>query len=150
MSGNEIQRLSVLYALNVIDTPAEEHFDCIIRLSQGIFDAPVALITLVDVDRVWFKSCQGVSITEMPRTQFFCGHTTFIDGQALVVPDTRLDERFAATRVMVVTADSALGNSVKDEADPILLKPISFSQLRDLAARLRPPDRLTWLIKEPL
>ena len=59
-----------------------------------------------------------------------------------ILHQIRSDERFAETRVMVVTADSALADSLQDEADLILLKPISFNQLRDLAARLRPPDTL--------
>ena len=52
------------------------------------------------------------------------------------------DTRLQATRVMIVTADAALADSLQDEADLALLKPVSFHQLRDLAARLRPPDTL--------
>lgn len=52
------------------------------------------------------------------------------------------DQRLRATRVMIVTADAALVDSLQDEADLALLKPVSFHQLRDLAARLRPPDTL--------
>ncbi len=59
-----------------------------------------------------------------------------------ILHQIRSDERFAETRVMVVTADSALADTLQDEADLVLLKPISFNQLRDLAARLRPPDTL--------
>ncbi len=59
-----------------------------------------------------------------------------------ILHQIRTDPRFAKTRVMVVTADSALADSLEDEADLVLLKPISFNQLRDLASRLRPPDTL--------
>lgn len=59
-----------------------------------------------------------------------------------ILRQIRAESRFAKTRVMVVTADSALADSLEDEADLVLLKPISFNQLRDLAARLRPPDTL--------
>jgi len=52
----------------------------------------------------------------------------------------RSEPRLAKTRVMIVTADAALAESLEDEADLVLLKPTSFAQLRDLAARLRPPD----------
>lgn len=59
-----------------------------------------------------------------------------------ILRQIRAEARFAKTRVMVVTADSAMADSLEDEADLVLLKPISFNQLRDLAARLRPPDTL--------
>lgn len=59
-----------------------------------------------------------------------------------ILHQIRLDPRLTQTRVMVVTADSALADSLEDEADLVLLKPASFAQLRDLAARLRPPDTL--------
>lgn len=59
-----------------------------------------------------------------------------------ILHQLRADERLAKTRVMIVTADSALAESLEDDADLVLLKPVSFNQLRDLAARLRPPDTL--------
>lgn len=61
-----------LEGLYLLDTPAEERFDRITRLAQGIFNIPVALISLVDEDRVWFKSSQGLAVTEVPREFSFC------------------------------------------------------------------------------
>jgi CheY-like chemotaxis protein len=57
-----------------------------------------------------------------------------------VLRQIRADERLAQTRIMVATADSLMAEKLREQADLILLKPISFSQMRDLAARLRPPD----------
>ena len=59
-----------------------------------------------------------------------------------ILHQIRADERLTETKVMIVTADSRLADSLKTEADLVLLKPIAFTQLRDLATRLRPPDTL--------
>lgn len=91
---NEIQRLSALYALNILDTPPEERFDRIARQAKRLFNVPVALITFIDKDRQWFKSCQGLSITEIPRAISFCNRTILADA-TFVVPDARLDSDFA-------------------------------------------------------
>ena len=91
---NETQRLAALHALKILDTPAEERFDRITRLAKQIFDVPIVLISLVDSNRVWFKSCQGLTVSEIPRIQSFCAYTV-CDQQALVVSDAVTDNRFA-------------------------------------------------------
>jgi PAS domain S-box-containing protein len=91
---NEEQRLAALRALCILDTPPEERFDRITRLARKLFDVPIALITLVDAERQWFKSCQGLRVRETPRDISFCGHA-ILSQEGLVVPDTLLDERFA-------------------------------------------------------
>jgi len=91
---NEEQRLAALRALCILDTPPEERFDRITRLAKKLFEVPIALITLVDAERQWFKSCQGLRVRETPRDISFCGHA-ILSQEGLVVPDTLLDERFA-------------------------------------------------------
>jgi hypothetical protein len=68
---NETTRLGTLRSLNILDTSAEERFDRLTRLAKRLFGVPIALISLVDADRQWFKSCQGLSATETPRDVSF-------------------------------------------------------------------------------
>lgn len=91
---DESTRLSTLRALSILDTPPEARFDRITRFAARLFDVPIALISLVDAERQWFKSCQGLQVSETPRSISFCGHA-ILGSQAMVVPDARLDERFA-------------------------------------------------------
>jgi diguanylate cyclase (GGDEF)-like protein len=90
---DEQTRLGTLRALNILDTPPEERFDRLTRMARRVFGVSVALITLVDANRQWFKSNQGASVSETPRDISFCGHAILAD-TALVVPDARLDPRF--------------------------------------------------------
>ena len=87
--ADEPVRLIALRALNLLDTPAEERFERITRTAIRTFDVPIALISLVDAERQWIKSCQGFAISETPRSISFCGHAILQD-QALVIPDARL------------------------------------------------------------
>lgn len=70
----EQQRLSALDALKLLDTPPEERFDRITRLAARMFNVPIALVSLVDKDRQWFKSCYGLGARETGRDISFCGH----------------------------------------------------------------------------
>ncbi len=90
---DESIRLSTLRALNILDTPPEERFDRLTRMARRMFGVSVALISLVDAQRQWFKSNQGLAACQTPRDISFCGHAILADG-ALVVPDARLDPRF--------------------------------------------------------
>ncbi|MDB5100072.1 MAG: hypothetical protein JWM80_4493, partial [Cyanobacteria bacterium RYN_339] len=89
----ERQRVEVLHGLQLLDTPKEERFDRITRLARRVFDVPIAAVSLVDVDRTWFKSCVGLEDLEVPRTLSFCDHAIRQDG-SLIIPDTQLDARF--------------------------------------------------------
>ncbi len=92
--GDEASRLAALRSLFVLDTPHEERFDRITRLATRLFDVPIALITLVDEDRQWFKSCVGLSIRETPRECSFCAYAILQPTETMVVPDATLDLRF--------------------------------------------------------
>ena len=91
---NEKQRLKVLWQYSVLDTMPEEIFDDLTELAARICEAPVAMITLVDEDRQWFKAKVGVSINETSRDISFCAHAITQPG-LFIVPDATQDERFA-------------------------------------------------------
>ena len=90
---HEEERVHALHALNILDTRPEERFDRLTRLARRLFDVPIALVSLVDSDRQWFKSCQGMAATETPRDVSFCAHAILSD-QILMIPDAGSDERF--------------------------------------------------------
>lgn len=90
---NELQRLATLRALNVLDTDAEERFDRITRLTRRIFSLPICLVTLVDANRQWFKSRQGIEVEQTPRDISLCAHAINHDG-IFVVHDALQDPRF--------------------------------------------------------
>ncbi len=92
--ANEAQRLAALRKLSALDTPVEERFDRITRLAVALFRVPIAVISLVDEDREWYKSCQGIFTKEGPREVSFCGHAILSD-ETMVVADTQRDPRFA-------------------------------------------------------
>lgn len=96
---NDSARLSALLQLKILDTPPEERFDRITRVAQKLFDVPIALVSLVDESRQWFKSCLGLDVMETPREISFCGHA-IIDDEILCIPDTKADERFADNPVV--------------------------------------------------
>lgn len=91
---DEERRLAVLRKLKILDTEPEERFDRITRLASALFDIPVVLISLIDRDRQWFKSCVGVNIREASRERSFCAHVV-ADRSPIIVPDAFLDDRFA-------------------------------------------------------
>ncbi|WP_030073852.1 ATP-binding protein [Halomonas alkaliantarctica] len=91
---NEHQRLAALHALQVLDTPADEAFDRITQFVCDLFDVPIALISLVDTKRLWFKSQQGLSASEMCRDISLCAHAIALNDM-LVVENTLDDPRFA-------------------------------------------------------
>ena len=90
---DEAKRLATLRSLGVLDTAPEEKFDRVTRLAKRLFDVQIALVSLVDSNRQWFKSRQGLEATETSREISFCGHAILRD-EVLVVDDALEDERF--------------------------------------------------------
>jgi len=91
---NEQKRLAALRSLCILDTPSDERYDRLTRIARRIFGVPIALISLVDLDRQWFKSHVGVEVSETPRDISFCGHA--IQGKdVFIISDASKDERFA-------------------------------------------------------
>ncbi len=95
----EFERLEVLRGLKVLDTPSDARLDTITILAKMYFEVPIALVSLVDECRQWFKSRQGLGATETPRSIAFCHHA-IQQNEPLIVPDTKLDERFADTELV--------------------------------------------------
>jgi hypothetical protein len=96
---DEIQRVAALQALGLLDTPAEERFDRLTRVAAALFDVPIALVSLVDANRQWFKSCVGTDIKESSREMSFCAYAV-AEKSMLVIPDALRDDRFADNPVV--------------------------------------------------
>ncbi|KJH69932.1 PAS domain S-box protein [Aliterella atlantica] len=103
LPDNEAQRIEALLQYKILDTPAEAAFDDLTQLASYICGTPVALINLVDRDRLWIKSNTGLgSLNEVPRDIAFCAHT-ILQPDVLMVPNTATDDRFATNPL--VTSD---------------------------------------------
>jgi len=90
---NETDRLATLHSLGILDTPRDDRFDRYTRISARIFDMPIAVISLVDRHRQWFKSTEGFDATESPRNISFCGHAILGD-EVFEVRNALRDPRF--------------------------------------------------------
>lgn len=91
---DEPARLAALRSYEILDTPREAAFDRITSLVKTVLNVPIAIVSLIDSDRQWFKSCVGLDIDGTPRNISFCTHT-IQSRSPLHVPDARLDPRFA-------------------------------------------------------
>lgn len=91
---DEETRLKRLRSLGILDTAPEERFDRLTRLAKRMFGVPIALVSLVDENRQWFKSCVGLEASETPRDVSFCGHAILCN-EIFIIADATLDERFA-------------------------------------------------------
>lgn len=91
---DELIRLETLRSLNVLDTPPEERFDRLTRLAKRLFEVPIALVSLVDENRQWFKSCMGIGASETARDISFCGHA-ILGNEVFIIPNALEDQRFA-------------------------------------------------------
>lgn len=91
---DEQDRLETLRSLSILDTLPEERFDRLTRMAKRLFGVPIALVSLIDENRQWFKSCFGLSVRETPREISFCGHA-ILGNDPFVIPDTMADDRFA-------------------------------------------------------
>ena len=96
----ESARLEALHALDILDTEREEVFDRVTSLAAHIYGAPVALLTLVDRDRQWFKSKVGLDVEESGRDISFCSHALGLPGP-LVVTDPASDPRFRSNPLVI-------------------------------------------------
>lgn len=143
---DEATRLDTLRSLNILDSSPEERFDRLTRLAKRLFNVPIALISLVDSDRQWFKSCQGLEASQTPRDVSFCGHAILND-DILMVPDAALDERFHDNPLvtgdprirfyagcpLTVPNGSKLGTLCLIDREPRMLDTDDRKLLRDLA-----------------
>jgi GAF domain-containing protein len=142
----EITRVAAVRSLRLLDTQREERFDRITRLAQHVLEVPIAVISLVDSDRQWFKSSVGLDYRETARSISFCSHA--IQHDALMeIPDAREDPRFAANPTVTgapytrfyagqpITAGSGhrVGTLCVMDVQPRRLTGRERAELRDLA-----------------
>src|SRR5215813_10653794 len=93
-ADSEKKRLKVLWQYDVLDTVPEEVFDDLTELAARICEAPIALISLVDENRQWFKSKVGITISETSRDISFCARAIQQE-DLFIIPDATQDLRFA-------------------------------------------------------
>lgn len=102
---NECARMAFLRQLRILETPVEERFDRITRIVCRSLNVPISAISLIDDDRQWFKSVQGLDVSETPRNTAFCAHA-ILEDRPFIVPDARSDPRFANNPL--VTSDPSI------------------------------------------
>ncbi|HWD92569.1 MAG TPA: GAF domain-containing protein [Verrucomicrobiae bacterium] len=143
---NEVKRLKVLWQYDILDTVPEEVFDDLTELAARICEAPIALISLVDEDRQWFKSKVGVTLNETSRDISFCAHAVK-QQELFIIPDATKDLRFANNPLVIsdpkirfyagaplITPDGhALGTLCVIDKVPRELRPDQQQALRVLA-----------------
>ncbi len=93
LPNDETKRLVSLHSLRLLDSAPEDRFDRITQMAKRLYDVDICLVSLVDSDRQWFKSRQGLSACETNRNISFCGHA-ILEEQAFVIKDTHEDPRF--------------------------------------------------------
>jgi PAS domain S-box-containing protein len=147
---NEPQRLAYLRALNILDTEREQRFDDIAYLAMSLCGTPMAVVSLIDRDRQWFKSCFGIAGRETSRDIAFCSHAILHPDELLIVEDATLDPRFSDNPLVtgaehirfyagapIVTDEGyALGTLCVIDREPRQLSELQISSLKVLARQV--------------
>jgi two-component system, sensor histidine kinase len=100
IAPTETERLRQLYELDILDTPPDRQLDDIVLLAAGLLNAPIALVSLVDEERQWFKARIGLDATETPRDVSFCAHA-ILSNDGLIVTDALEDRRFSDSPLVI-------------------------------------------------
>ena len=155
LPSNEQARLDALRSYDVMDSGAEDQFDDVVRLASLICEAPIALITLIDEDRQWFKARVGLAAPETLREHAFCAHA-ILGEETLVVPDATEDRRFSdnplvlgdpnirfyAGAPLLVPGGHGLGTLCVIDPSPRMNRPLTANQVEALEALSRQTVRL--------
>ncbi|NTU80935.1 MAG: response regulator [Chloroflexales bacterium] len=92
--ADEPERLGALHRYQILDTPSESDFDALVQLAAAVCEVPIAVIGLLDRERLWVKAGVGMASTEVPRAITFCAHAILQPAEVLLVADARADARF--------------------------------------------------------
>ncbi|MFD9452554.1 PP2C family protein-serine/threonine phosphatase [Streptomyces sp. NPDC059985] len=144
----ELARMEAVRRYDILDTPPDGAFDRVAAIAARLFDVPVASVTIVDTDRIWFKAVHGLDgVTEIGRDPGLCG-SAILSGEALVIPDTLMDEvaagnplvtgplgvRFYAAAPITTSDGHRLGTVNILDTKPRLITAADTETLTDLAA----------------
>jgi GAF domain-containing protein len=143
----ETARLADLHATHLLDTLPEQPYEGIVRTAAYIADAPIALISLIDEDRQWFKACVGLGAEETDRRDAFCAYAIASPESPLIVTDATLDPRFQENPFvlgpphirfycgipLISAAGRAFGTLCVIDTVPRTLEERQLQALRDLA-----------------
>ncbi len=143
--ADESARLAAVHRYGILDTPPDGTFDRITALAAKLFDVPIAVVSIVDADRIWFKSHYGLELSEIARTPGLCASAMFSD-DVYVLPDARLDPvamanplvsgefglRFYAAAPLVTAEGQSLGTLCVIDRQPRQLDDRERSLLSDL------------------
>ncbi|TDU39787.1 hypothetical protein BXY82_1818 [Gelidibacter sediminis] len=99
-NSHEVARIENLYQYEILDTPPDGCYDDMTSLASKIFDVPIAIISLVDTDRIWFKSSFGIDAEEIPRNPGLCS-SAIISDDVYIVENARIDPRTLANPLVV-------------------------------------------------
>lgn len=144
---NEAERLAAVRRYDILDTPPDGAFDRITRIAARLFDVPIAIVSIVDHDRIWFKSHHGLEIQEIPRSPGLCA-SAILDNKPWVLNDAKIDPRSLANPLVagefglrfyagvpLHTHDGFnLGTLCVIDHEPRDFTPAETEQLADLAA----------------
>ncbi|WP_235578281.1 GAF domain-containing protein [Pseudorhodoferax sp. Leaf267] len=161
----EAKRLKALISLAILDTTAERAYDDVTRMASVVCGTPIALISMVDRNRQWFKAAVGLRVRETPRDLAFCAHAILNPHELMVVRDALQDPRFAsndrvtgdpairfyAAAPLLTSSGDALGTLCVIDRRPRILSETQLEHLAFLAREVvsmleaRPDDAQRWV-----
>ncbi len=148
--NDERGRLQELKRLMILDTPEESAYNDIVQLAAGMSGAPIALISLIDENRQWFKAKVGLTVSETSREAAFCSTAIETPSEVMVVKDALQDPRFASNELvqgdpnirfyagapLVTTSGKALGTVCIIDTKPREISSEQLEQLKFLASQV--------------